>query len=200
MARVGGRSLWIAWPMGVICAGVVAALVWLAVPGVPGMVEFAGNMLRGATSAPSADGAGGASAAAEPASDCRSLYPDRLWADLTWTPDVLLSQSAAAPVTATALPAALAPVVHFTCTWRVSDAQRIATTVAGVAAGSTAIAEAALAADGFACTAAVDGVHCERERDGVREIHDIRGDVWLSSQLVGWEPEDYAGQTAARAF
>lgn len=201
MARVGGRSLWIAWPMGVICAGVVAVLVWLAVPGVPGMIDFAGNMLRGATSAPAADGGGAASAAEQPATDCRSLYPDRLWSQLTWTPDVLLSQNAAAPATDTALPAALAPAVRFSCTWRIDDAHRVSTTVAAVAAGSAPIAQAALAAEGFTCVAAdADGVHCERERDGVREIHDVRGDVWLSSQLVGWAPEDYGALTASRAF
>ena len=30
MARIGGRSLWLAWPVGVLCAGVVGALVWLS--------------------------------------------------------------------------------------------------------------------------------------------------------------------------
>ena len=44
--------------------------------------------------------------------DCRALYPDRLWAELTWTPDVLLSQSLAPPAGEdTSLIDALAPAV-----------------------------------------------------------------------------------------
>ncbi len=199
MARVGGRSLWIAWPMGVICAAVVGALLWLALPGLPGAVEFTGNMLRNSTSAPIAGGADGA-AAEEPATDCRGLYPDRLWAELTWTPDVLLSQDAAAPATTTTLTTALTPVVRFSCTWRVPDGRTAATTLATVVAGSGAVAQAALAAEGFACTADGEAVHCERTRGTVTEIHDLRGDLWVSSVLTDWEPEEYGAQVAARAF
>lgn len=199
MARVGGRSAWIAWPIGVICAAVVAALVWLALPGVPAAVQFTGDMLRGATSAPLADGEG-ADATPQPATDCRSLYPDPLWAALAWTPDVLLSQNMKPPATTTALTTALAPAVRFTCTWRVPDGRSISTTLATVPDGSGAVAEAALDADGFACTGDPTAVHCERTRDGVTEIHDIRGTAWLSSVLTNWLPDGYAEQTASRAF
>src|SRR3546814_15333014 len=95
MARVSGRSLWIAWPIGVICAGVIGALVWLAAPGVPGAIDFVGTTLRGATSAPVADGEDAAATPADPMTDCRGLYPARLWAEPTWTPEVLLSQNPA---------------------------------------------------------------------------------------------------------
>ena len=54
MARIGGRNLWLAWPAGLLCAGVVGALVWLAVPAIPGTVLFVGDTLRAATSAPEA--------------------------------------------------------------------------------------------------------------------------------------------------
>ncbi|MFJ6651285.1 hypothetical protein ACIQLJ_00645 [Microbacterium sp. NPDC091313] len=199
MARVGGRSAWIAWPIGLMCAGVVAVLVWLALPGIPGAVQFTGDMLRGATSAPLADGEG-ADATAQPATDCRSLYPDRLWAELTWTPQVLLSQNTAAPATTTALTAALTPSVRFTCTWRVADGRSISTTLASVADGSGEVAQAALTAEGFACTGGVDDLHCARTRDDVTEVHDIRGTAWLSSVLTRWQPDDYAEQTASRAF
>jgi hypothetical protein len=197
MAKVGGRVGWIAWPAMLACVVVVAGLVWFAVPGIPGAVTFIGNTLRAATSAPAADGADSA-AAFEPATDCRSLYPDRLWAELTWTPDVLLLPGTAAPATATTLVAALGPSVRFSCTWRTEDGRSIQTTVSDVAADASAIAEAALGADAFACERADERLHCSRERDGVTEVHDIVGGVWVGSSLVGWTPGAYAEQVLSR--
>ena len=49
MARVGGRNSWIAVPVGLVCAAIVAALVWLSLPMVPVTVAWAGDMLRNAT-------------------------------------------------------------------------------------------------------------------------------------------------------
>jgi hypothetical protein len=200
MARVGGRSLWLAWPVGVMCAGVVGALAWMAAPGLPGAVEFVGNTLRGATSAPVADGAGTPPAPSAAATDCRDIYPDRLWSELTWTPDALLSQTTAPPATATALAAALAPDVRLTCTWRVDDGRSVATTVATVGADAAAVARAALSAEGFTCSADGDAAHCARTSGTVTEIHDLRGRTWLSSVLTGWMPQDYAAQVASRVF
>jgi hypothetical protein len=202
MARGDGRVAWIAVPAMLACAGVVGALLWLAAPGIPGAVDFIGSTLRGATSAPSADGedAAGDGAAAEPVTDCRGLYPDRLWADLTWTPDVLLSPSTDAPATATSLVTALAPQVRITCTWNVADGRSIRSTVADVGDGAAAIAQAALTAEGFACGLEGERLHCERTTGETTEIHDVQGAVWLSSVLTGWLPDDYGAQTASRAF
>ena len=46
MARVGGRNLGISWVAGVICAGIIVALLWLSLPVVPVLAEFAGDALR----------------------------------------------------------------------------------------------------------------------------------------------------------
>lgn len=35
-----------AWFAGVICAGVVGALLWFAMPMAPVLIEFTGNVLR----------------------------------------------------------------------------------------------------------------------------------------------------------
>lgn len=198
MAKVGGRSAWIAWPAAIMCAGVIGALLVLAVPGVPAAIDFIGSTLRAATSAPSAGDAGGS--ADKPATDCRDLYPDRLWAELTWTPDALLSQTAAAPATAANLATALAPEVRFTCTWNTEDGRSIVTTIASVSEAASAVAQAALSADGFSCGSQGEIVHCERSRDSVSEMHDIRGETWVASILTGWVPEDYSAQVASRAF
>jgi hypothetical protein len=50
MARVGGRNLGVSWVAGVICAGIIAALLWLSMPMVPMLAEFAGEALRRAFS------------------------------------------------------------------------------------------------------------------------------------------------------
>ena len=46
MARVAGRNVAIAWIAGVLCAGVVLALVWLSMPMMPVLAAFAGDALR----------------------------------------------------------------------------------------------------------------------------------------------------------
>ncbi len=48
MARVGGRNLAISWIAGLLCAGVILALLWFAIPIVPAMAEFVGQSLRDA--------------------------------------------------------------------------------------------------------------------------------------------------------
>ncbi|MGF3057028.1 hypothetical protein [Microbacterium sp. YY-01] len=46
MARVGGRSSFLAWFAGIVCAGVIVGLLWLAIPVMPDAVQFVGDMLR----------------------------------------------------------------------------------------------------------------------------------------------------------
>lgn len=46
-ARVGGRSLAISWIVGVLCAAVVAALLWLSLPAGPGLLYMIGHLLDG---------------------------------------------------------------------------------------------------------------------------------------------------------
>ena len=48
MARVGGRNLAMSWIVGVVCAAIVAGLLWLSAPMLPVLVEFAGDALRSA--------------------------------------------------------------------------------------------------------------------------------------------------------
>ncbi|WP_217177674.1 hypothetical protein [Streptomyces sp. AC495_CC817] len=48
MARIDGRNLAISWIAGVMCAGVILALVWFAIPIMPTMAEFVGESLRNA--------------------------------------------------------------------------------------------------------------------------------------------------------
>ncbi|MBT2483358.1 MULTISPECIES: hypothetical protein [unclassified Microbacterium] len=48
MARVAERNLALSWFVGVLCAGIVGALLWLSLPLVPFLAEFAGDALRSA--------------------------------------------------------------------------------------------------------------------------------------------------------
>lgn len=200
MAKVGGRNAWIAWPAAVICAAIIAVLFWLAAPGVPGAISFIGDTLRSATSTPEADATGADVDAEEPATDCQSLYPDRLWVELTWTTGAALSWSQSLPATTTTLTQALSPDVRFTCTWTAEGGRSASTTLADVAEGSSAIVQAALSSEGFACGVEGERVHCERTAEEVIEIHDLRGGEWLSTVLTNWAPEEYGPQTVSRAF
>ncbi|WCD93906.1 hypothetical protein [Microbacterium sp. nov. GSS16] len=46
-ARVGGRNLAISWIVGLLCAGVVGALLWISLPAGPGLLFVVGHLLDG---------------------------------------------------------------------------------------------------------------------------------------------------------
>jgi hypothetical protein len=204
LARTGGRNSWIAWPAGLLCAAVVAALAWLAQPMLPISVAWMGDMLRASTTppvaAPQAESV--ATLAAEPGDiDCRALYPDSLWAELTWTPEVLLSQGNSAPATAvTALNDALAPSVRITCHWRAEGGRTISSTLAEVAGDAGTIADASLRGQGFACTTDAEAVVCARTAGSVIEEHTVRGGLWLSSVETAWHPDEYGTRLATHVW
>ncbi|WP_036284243.1 hypothetical protein [Microbacterium luticocti] len=196
---IGGRKAWIAWPAGLACAGVVAGLAWLAAPGVPGAVTFAGDLLRTGSAVTAAES--GHTARAELTDDCRSLYPDGLWARLSWRPHVVLDQSRDAPVTAaTAVRDALQPAVRMTCTWRTESGATVATTLATVDAAAPAIAQAGLQAQGFTCTAAGDGIRCTKTRGDTAEEQVVRDGLWLATVETGWHPDGYTDALVHRLW
>jgi hypothetical protein len=204
VARTGGRNSWIAWPAGLLCAAVVVALTWLAQPMFPVTIAWAGEMLRAATTPRTAVVAPPpiASIALAPGQiDCRGLYPDSLWAELTWTPDVLLSQDMAAPATAvTALTDALAPSVRISCHWHTEDGRSIVSTLAGVAADVGPIADAALRGQGFTCADEGGTLVCTRTAGTVVEEHALRDGLWLSSVETGWHPDAFGTRLAAHVW
>jgi len=48
MAQVGGRNLGMSWVAGIVCAAIVGALIWLSLPMLPVLAQFAGDALRNA--------------------------------------------------------------------------------------------------------------------------------------------------------
>ena len=204
MARIGGRNSWIAWPAGLLCAAVVAALAWLSQPMLPVSIAWMGDMLRASTTPPVTVPPTEtlATRVGQPGDiDCRALYPDSLWAELTWTPDVLLSQGNSAPATAvTALTDALAPTVRITCTWRAEPGRAITSTLATVGPDAGPIADAALRGAGFACTTDADALVCTRTAGDVLEEHTIRGGLWLSSVESAWHPDVYGERLATHVW
>ncbi|WP_438353818.1 hypothetical protein [Microbacterium sp. CJ88] len=202
MARIGGRNLWLAVPAGVFCAGVVGVLAVLATPMVPVAAAWVGVSFHNATNMPPPTTPVGTADrfASTMSSDCRSLYADSLWSELTWTPRVLLSQTLAAPATAeTSLTQALAPTVRVTCTWRGQRDASISTTVASVGPDAGAVAQAALTASGFTCSAS-GWTQCTRTQGEVVEEHVVRGGLWISSVETSWHPDHYSGRMMSRLW
>ena len=204
MARIGGRNSWIAVPAGMVCTAIVVALVWLALPMVPPSVAWAGDTLRRATApevavepthTPSLRILAGESL------DCRSIYTDSLWNELTWQGTALLDQSFDPPATAvTTLTEVLAPDVRLTCSWQIDGASAMVTTLALVGDDAPALAEAALLGQGFACSAEDGAVRCSRELDGVAEAQVVREGLWMSSVERGWHPEDFSARVEAQIW
>lgn len=203
MARIGGRSTWLAVPAGLLCAGVVGALVWLALPMLPVSIAWVGDTLRAATApqpTPTTVATPAQDAAAGSAVDCRSIYSDDLWNELLWRPGSLLGQSLAAPTTdARAFADAAAAQVAVTCVWRF-DGGGIVTTLSRVGADAQAIAEPSLGSDGFACTSSDAALECTRTRDGVVEEHTLRDGLWLVSVETGWHPADFGARLERQVF
>ncbi|MBD3943114.1 hypothetical protein IF188_15580 [Microbacterium sp. NEAU-LLC] len=203
MARIGGRNSWIAVPAGMLCAGVVAALVWLALPMVPVSIAWIGDTLRSAT-APAPTRTAAPTPAQDVAAgeqvDCRSLYSDDLWNELTWHPGSLLNQTHAEPATqARAFADAVSADVVVTCAWRF-DTGGIVTTLARIDADASAIAEASLEADGFACAPAGETLDCSRTQGDVVEDHTLRDGLWLVSVETGWHPKAFGARLQREVF
>ncbi len=198
MARVGGRNTVFAWTVGVACAAVVGALVWLAAPLVPAGLVFLGDKVNPPTSGPVA-GDGDEVVSGEPA-ECRDLYPDALWSSLVWEEGSVLTPSDSAPASsADGFVDALAPSVTFTCTWK-SDAGAISTTLASVATDAGAIARTALPALGFECGDVADRVRCTLTTEERHETIEAGGGRWLSSVQDGWRPARYDDEIAERVW
>jgi len=202
VARIGGRNVWIAVPAGLLCVGVVGALAWLSQPILPATAGWVGDTLRNATTfqAPTPEAAPTPAFASAVTSDCRALYSDGLWAELTWTRGVLLAQTSAPPATAAqTIVEALTPDVRVTCTWTAGAGMSISTTVAAVPAESAPVAESAFVAAGFACDASA-GLRCARTEGDVLEEHTLREGLWISSVETSWHPEDYGARIAAHVW
>lgn len=204
MARIPGRSAWLAWPVGLLCAAVVVALVWLSIPMVPATVAWAGEMLRTATSGPAASPTEAARAStletaeSDADLDCRRFYPADLWTELTWSPRGLLVQDFSAPsTTVTTLTEALAPQVRVSCRWTFHDGATATSTLARVAPDAAPVAEATLQANGFTCATSGTVLSCTRTQAGVVEENAFSGDLWLSSSTTGAVPESYSTRLAA---
>lgn len=196
MARIGGRSYGIAVPAGMLCAAVLGGLVWLALPMIPVTITWMGDTLRSAT-APKPAATPVRSPAQEAASggsiDCRSLYADDLWNELLWRAGSLLNQSVEPPATTAAFAEAAVTEVLVTCEWRF-DSGGIVTTLSKIDADAAAVADAALSADGYTCTAAADALVCTRTAGPVHEEHTLRDGLWLASVETQWHPDDYGAR------
>lgn len=194
MARIAGRSLWIAIPVGLLCVAVVGGLAWLALPLMPATLGWVGGAVNGSLAAPLTT----ADPDASGPTTCRGLYNDALWASLSLAPDAILTPDTGAPVTtATTLATALAPQVRMTCTWRGAQGASISTTVADVGTDAGAIAAASLPGEGFACANDGPRVHCEKTSGDVLETLDLGAGVWLSSTFTAWQPERYSARVAS---
>lgn len=200
MARIAGRSNWVAWPVGVICAAVVAALAVLSTPMVPPAVQWVGDALRGPTYPPVAGSDAPDTGTADTAA-CRALYTSALWSELTARTGGDPLQDASAPaVSATTVVAALEPAVRTTCTWTAMAGGTITTTLADVDPDAVAIADAALTSQGFACSTSGAGVSCSRTDGDVTEEITLRDGAWLSSRLDGWHPNLYSERIGAHLW
>ncbi|GLK24839.1 hypothetical protein [Microbacterium thalassium] len=203
MARTGGRNMWIAVPATTVSLAVVAALVWLALPMVPVAWDWVGQTLRDATlrAQETGDEEPVAGSLDLDALDCRDLYPENLWAELTWTADVSLAQDHSPPPTAAAgLAEEVSADVAVTCTWTRGAGGSIVTTLAEVDGDAETVVQDALRAEGFSCNVREGVLDCARLTGRVREEHTLSGRLWLVSLESGWQPAGYGDRLDAWLF
>lgn len=201
VARIGGRNSFMAWVVGLGSAGIVAALVVLALPAVPAGIQLVGDTLRSSTSAPVAQGE---RAAVEPSSStplCQGLYTQALWAQLTQRAGGVPVQDTSAPrVSATSLVDSLAPEVAVSCTFTGINAGSIVTTVAKVDAGAARVARSTLESAGYQCGDYGDGVRCRMTTPEGVEDQIVRDGTWLASLFSGWQPDRYTERVALQVW
>jgi hypothetical protein len=209
---IGGRRWWLAWPAGILCAGVVVGLVYLAAPAVPGTVQYTIAIIEQ-----------GARAGREPlptpvpvesignalTDDCVSLYPAGLWLELALDPHTVLSQDMSPP--AGDLTQAMAPwhpSVRMTCGWRAATGGTVRTSLVDLnSADSTDAARTAIAkvltARGFACRVTrpdASLLTCTRRSGASVATEVVHGDVWLSTAETGWHPDGYQAALVQRLW
>ncbi len=205
MARIGGRSVWFSWFVGIVCVGVVAGLVFLAGPMVPAVVDWSGQALRGdlgqrpepATTEGAEETVSDPTSPGLPAT-CADLYPESLWSLLSTATGVELEEGAQ-PVSSrvSGLADAVDARVTLSCTWRGGTDTAVSTTIAEVAADAPDAVGRVLAGAGFACSPFGLGVRCSGEVDGSSETHTVRDGVWVATIESGWEPPEYAATVEA---
>lgn len=204
MARVSGRNSWIAVPAGLVCVAIVAALVWLSLPMVPVTVAWTGEMLRNATSpkpAPSAGDTAARRALAGDGLDCRTLYSNSLWNEMSWQGRTILEQGFDPPPTEVAsLGEVMVPQVRVSCAWTDREGRMVASTLSAVAPEAAGLGEAALRGQGFACAAGAGVVRCTRTQGDVVESHVLRDGLWLASAEHAWHPDDYGARIERSVF
>ena len=195
MARIGGRNSWIAWPAGLLCAAVVAALVWLALPMLPVSVAWVGDMLRATTSA--ARRRAGARRPRDAARSRRATSTAARCTPTTCGPSSPGRRSAAVagrrrrpPTAVTSLTDALAPsrAGHLPLAAG-RRAARSSSTLAGVGRRRRARSPTPRCAvrDSRAQPTTRRCV-CTRAAGDVVEEHTVRGGLWLSSVETAWHP------------
>jgi len=206
---IGGRRWWLAWPAGILCAGIVAGLVYFAYPAVPGVIAYSIELLQqgarsGGASKPTVKPVGEIGTALT--DDCVSLYPSSLWIELTIDPHTVLSQDMTAP--ASDLMTAMAPwhpAPRMTCGWRASDGGTVRTSLVDLTGATTAqprIADA-LGSRGFACSAAgmpAAPLTCTRTDGAETRTEVIDGGFWLSTTEDGWHPGGYVNALVDRLW
>ncbi len=202
MARVGGRNAAFAWFAGLVCLGVVAALVWFALPALPVAAQWIGVTLGasqpapGAAASPTAPGPSAPAAPSAVPSDCRTLYSDAMWAALTQSGHLITT---AGPVRVdAALKQALTATPALTCAWR-SDAGEITTTLFRTAGPAAQLTVAALSAAGYACTAGTVA-QCDRDRGASAQSHAAGPGAWVATTFGAWRPDGYASDVTAHVF
>lgn len=201
MARIGGRNIGMAWVAGIVCAAVVAVLVVLAVPAIPGAVAMVGDLLRQRDAVPSFAQKSATAGASTSTPECRALYTDALWSQLTQRAGGDPKQDASGPATSAAsLTTALAPRVRVTCSFAGTSTGRIVTTVAEVSADAASVARATLEVAGFSCAGFGDGVRCTRTAAALVEEDAVRGGLWVSTTYDGWRPEGYLDRIAPQIW
>lgn len=219
MARIAGRSTWFAWFVGLVCAAVLGALVYLAAPLGPAVGDWTVRTVANAvgqitgdtgTSAVETGSQSGPDAVAGgpvmPA-DCTGLVSAELHQRLEGDAQAVMSIGAGealAGVPGLAELLGAAPVLD--CRWTTPAGSTAQAIVATVGDGAVGIADEMLRALGFDCTSVGEGVECTRTTaasegvSGLIERHRVRGTVWVASVTTGWEPDGFADAVDAAVW
>ena len=206
MARIGGRSTWIAVPAGMLCAAVVASLVWLALPMFPVAASWVGDTLRTA-SAPRPIPA----AMPDTRRSCRRRPAARLPRALPRQPVVGAHVARRRAAVADRRPARDVRHLARPTRWRRAPASRargdsragggIVTTLVG-RRGRTPRPSPTPRCAGRDSRAPrpTPRCDCSASQGDVVEEHTVRGGLWLSSMETSWHPADYGARLEAKVW
>lgn len=196
LAKIPGRSMWLAAPAAVVCVVVILVLTVLAAPMVPVAASWVSATVQNALTPKTTV----TETVSDELHDCRDLYPRDLWAEIMWSERPLLDQKRTAmypDAASEALAQSLDLGDVLACSWTNAGNGRVTTALQALSEDPSSLAQTALTAAGYRCESTGAALSCRLETGSFTVLHSFGGNWWLSTAVSDWDLPRYGERLTA---